>query len=71
MLFFLLINIEMPTIVVGISTFMSRKISCSAELSMILVEAQILEQEKNSPAEPDKPDQRKKNYQLYTAHKKN
>ena len=33
MLFFLLRNIEMPTYV-GILTFMSRKISCSAELSM-------------------------------------
>ena len=33
MLFFLLIKVEMPTIV-GISTFMSREFSCSAELSM-------------------------------------
>ena len=33
MLFFLLINVIMPTIV-GILTFMSRKKSCSAELSM-------------------------------------
>ena len=33
MLFFLLINVKMPTIV-GILTFMSRKISCSTELSM-------------------------------------
>ena len=32
-LFFLLINVKMPTIV-GILTFMSGKISCSAELSM-------------------------------------
>ena len=31
-LFFLLINVKMPT-TVGILTFMSRKISCSAELS--------------------------------------
>ena len=31
--FFLLINVKMP-IVVGILTFMSRKISCSTELSM-------------------------------------
>ena len=34
MLFFLLINVEMP-IIVGIFTFMSRKMSRSAELSMI------------------------------------
>ena len=33
MLFFLLINVRMPTIV-GILTFMSEKKSCSAELSM-------------------------------------
>ena len=33
MLFFLPINVKMPTIV-GILTFMSRKISCSAELGM-------------------------------------
>ena len=33
MLFFLLINVKMPTIV-GILTFMGRKKSCSAELSM-------------------------------------
>ena len=33
MLFFPLINIKMPTIV-GILTFMSRKKSCSVELSM-------------------------------------
>ena len=33
MLFFLLIKVKMPTIV-GILTFMSRKNSCSAELSM-------------------------------------
>ena len=33
MLFVLLINVQMPTIV-GISTFMSRKYSCSVELSM-------------------------------------
>ena len=33
MLFFLLIKVEMPTIV-GITIFMSKKISCSAELSM-------------------------------------
>ena len=33
MLFFLLIRVEMPT-TVGISTFMSRKNSCSAELSV-------------------------------------
>ena len=33
MLFFLLMNVKMPTIV-GILTFMSRKILCSAELSM-------------------------------------
>ena len=33
MLFFPLINVKMPT-VVGILTFMSRKTSCSAELSM-------------------------------------
>ena len=33
-LFFLLINVKMPTIIV-IITFMSRKISCSAELNMI------------------------------------
>ena len=33
MLFFLFINVKMPTIV-GILTFMRRKISCSAELSM-------------------------------------
>ena len=33
LLFFLLINVEMPTIV-GILTFMSRKKSCSVELSM-------------------------------------
>ena len=32
-LFFLLINVKMPT-VVGILTFMSRKKSCSAELNM-------------------------------------
>ena len=32
MLFFLLINVKMPTIV-GIFIFMSRKISCPAELS--------------------------------------
>ena len=36
MLFFLLINVKMPT-VVGILTFMSRKILCSAELSMIFI----------------------------------
>ena len=33
MLFFLLINVKMPTIV-GILTFMSRKNSCSVELNM-------------------------------------
>ena len=33
MLFFPLINVKMPTIV-GILTFMSRKSSCSVELSM-------------------------------------
>ena len=33
MLFFMFINVKMPTIVV-ILTFMSRKISCSTELSM-------------------------------------
>ena len=33
MLFFTLINVKMPTIV-GILTFMSRKKSCSVELSM-------------------------------------
>ena len=33
MLFFPLINVKMPTIV-GILTFMSRKISCSVESSM-------------------------------------
>ena len=33
MLFFPLINVKMPTIV-GILTFMGRKISCSVELSM-------------------------------------
>ena len=33
MLYFLLINVKMPTIV-DILIFMSRKISCSAELSM-------------------------------------
>ena len=33
MLFFPLINVKMPTIV-GILTFMSRKISCLVELSM-------------------------------------
>ena len=33
MLFFVLINVKMPTIV-GILTFMSGKSSCSAELSM-------------------------------------
>ena len=33
MLFFPLINVKMPTIV-GILTFMSRKISCSVKLSM-------------------------------------
>ena len=33
LLFFLHINVKMPTIV-GILIFMSRKISCSAELSM-------------------------------------
>ena len=33
MLFFLLINVKMPTIV-GILTFMGRKNSCSIELSM-------------------------------------
>ena len=33
MLFFLLRNVKMPT-VIGILTFMSRKISCLAELSM-------------------------------------
>ena len=33
MLFFLSINVKMPT-TVGILTFMSRKISCSVELSM-------------------------------------
>ena len=33
MLFFLLINVKMPTIV-GILTFLSRTISCSVELSM-------------------------------------
>ena len=33
MLFFLLINVKMPTIV-GILTFMTGKISCSIELSM-------------------------------------
>ena len=33
MLFFLLINVKMPTIV-SILTFMSRKFSCSVELSM-------------------------------------
>ena len=33
MLFFPLMNVKMPTIV-GILTFMSRKISCSVELSM-------------------------------------
>ena len=33
MLFFLLINVEMPTNV-GILIFISRKMSCSAELSM-------------------------------------
>ena len=33
MLFFPLINVKMPTIV-GILTFMSRKILCSVELSM-------------------------------------
>ena len=32
-LFFLLMNVKMPTIV-GILTFMSRKSSCSAEMSM-------------------------------------
>ena len=36
MLFFLVINVKMPTIV-GILTFISRKISCSAELSMIFI----------------------------------
>ena len=36
MLFFLLINVKMPT-TVGILTFMSGKISCSAELSMIFL----------------------------------
>ena len=35
MLFFLLINVKMPTLV-GILIFMSRIISCSAELSMKL-----------------------------------
>ena len=33
MLFLLIVNVKMPTIV-GILTFMSRKKSCSAELSM-------------------------------------
>ena len=33
MLFFLLMDVKMPT-VVGILSFMSRKISCSSELSM-------------------------------------
>ena len=36
MLLFLLINVKMPT-VVGILTFMSRKISSSAELSMKII----------------------------------
>ena len=36
MLFFLLINVKMSKIV-GILTFMSRKISCSAEFSMIFI----------------------------------
>ena len=36
MLFFLLINVKMPT-VVGLLTSMSRKISCSADLSMIFI----------------------------------
>ena len=37
MLFFLLINVKMPTLV-GILTFMSRKKnSCSADLSMIFI----------------------------------
>ena len=36
MLLFLLINVKMPTII-GILTFMSRKKSCSAELSMIFL----------------------------------
>ena len=35
-LFFLLINVKMPTIIV-IITFMSRKNSCSAELNMIFL----------------------------------
>ena len=34
MLFFPLIIVKMPVVVVGILTFMSRKISCSVELSM-------------------------------------
>ena len=36
MLFFLLMNVKMPTIV-GILTFMNRKISCLAVLSMIFI----------------------------------
>ena len=33
MLFFMLMNVKMPTLV-GILTFMGRKVPCSAELSM-------------------------------------
>ena len=45
---FLLINAEMPTIV-GILTFMSGKISCSAELSMNFfynLEASVLSEQR-------------------------
>ena len=40
MLFFLLLNVKMPTIV-GILTFMSRKISCSTELSMFFFTSRL------------------------------
>ena len=33
--FFLLINVRMPTTIVGILIFMARKISCSAKLSRV------------------------------------
>ena len=37
MLFFLLINVRMPTTIVGILIFMARKISCSAKLSRVFL----------------------------------
>ena len=49
MLFYPLINVKMPTIV-GILTFMSRKISCSLELSMkkvLLPQGQVLKKKEN------------------------